>query len=183
MSVNKTNINNVYHKEILNHKITLSPDKINNNKNLNDILYDALNSSIGGKCLTTGYVKPNSLKIISKSFGLVATEKFDGSIIYVINFEADICNPKAGQEIECIVEDNIQSFVVAYINDGSENENHNGGIKKSPIHIYMAKHNHQGDETFIKLQKGDNIKIIVLNSNYEYNDSQIYVLGKFNGYV
>ncbi len=173
MSSKGNDANNIYHKEILDYKITLTPDKMNNRK-LNEILYDALNNTIGGKCLTTGYIKADTLKIISKSCGLVAAEKFDGSITYIINFEADICNPKIGQEIECTIEDNIQSFVVAYIGES---------MKKSPIHIYMAKHNHQGDEIFIKLQKGDRIKIIVLNSNFEYNDAQIYVLGKFNGYA
>jgi DNA-directed RNA polymerase subunit E'/Rpb7 len=158
---------NIYNKQILESTVFIKPFDLN--RNINDILELRLREKVEGVCLKEGFVKLNSSKILSRTVGLINTANFDGNTYYDIKYEAEVCCPKNGDIIECKVLDNNKSSVNAYVEDE----------KSSPLNIFLARQHHQGNSTFVELQKEDIITIKVIAIKYEYLDRQILVLGEF----
>ena len=68
---------NIYTKQIINEKIILKFSDVNND--LENILLTKIKTKIEGKCINHGYVKTNSIKLLSYSSG----ELFSDSIILI----------------------------------------------------------------------------------------------------
>ena len=60
---------NIYTKVLLTRSIALECKSINSN--ITNTLLQVLNSTINGKCIDEGYVKQDSISIVSYSSGLV----------------------------------------------------------------------------------------------------------------
>lgn len=136
---------------------------------INPILHNKLCKTVEGYCIAEGFVRPNSVKIISRSVGRLNLNLFNGNVNYAIRYTADICNPKRDQLIECIVIENNKSNVKAYIEDP----------EYSPINIYLTRENHLNDIKFTNLKKGDKIMVKIIKSKFEYRDTSITAVAKF----
>jgi DNA-directed RNA polymerase subunit E'/Rpb7 len=157
----------IYHEEILDTNINIYPRDLNGE--IDEILELNLRNKVEGICIKEGYVQPGSVNILSRSNGMMNVANFDGLIMYSIKYKVNICNPREGDIIECTVSDNNKSSVNAYYSDE----------ETSPLNIFIAKQFHIGDTDFIKLKKGDNIKVKVVRVDYSYLDKEVFVLGKF----
>ena len=157
----------IYNKRILNTTIYIKPYDLN--KKIDDVLNLRLQEKVEGICLKEGYIKPNTSNILSRTVGIINNGNFNGNIHYDIKYEAELCCPNNDDIIECKVLDNNKSAVNAYIEDE----------KTSPLIIILARQHHQGNKTFVELEKDDNINIKVIAIKYEYLDKQILVLGEF----
>ena len=158
----------IYHKNILDYTTSIVPKEIN--KNINITLTRKLKDDLEGKCIKEGYVKKDSIKIISRSLGEVLLSHFNGTILYHIKFQAEICNPLEGMIIDAQVT-NINKM-------GALAEIEHQDI--SPVAILIAKQHHIDNVNFENLKKGDNIKVKVLGKRYEYGDTQISIIGLLN---
>ena len=157
----------IFDFQILNACINIQPKDLNSD--IDDILEKKLKSKVEGICIKEGYIKPNSVSIVSRSNGVMNISNFAGLITFNIKYKAEVCNPKNDAIIHCYVSDNNKSAVNAYFDDE----------KNSPLNIFLAKQHHIGDSEFVKLQKNDSIEIKVIGSKYEYLDQEILVLGQF----
>lgn len=158
---------NIYHQEILDTKINIKSEDLN--KDIDEMIIENLKKKIEGICIKEGYVRPGSIKMLSRSNGKMEIEKFDGDITYYIKYQADICNPANSMVIDCYVSDNNKSAVFCYY----ENE------KTSPLKIFIPKQYHLGNAEFVKLSKGDYIEVEIVVSKFSYLDKEIYTLAKF----
>jgi DNA-directed RNA polymerase subunit E'/Rpb7 len=152
-------------KTTLNHTISLEPKHINNliDKTITAILKDELES----KCIKYGYIKPNSIHILSRSLGNVLASQFNGSVIYNVSLSADICNPLEDDIIKAKISSINKMGVMAYVGD-----------KDDPyISILLAKQHHIENDAFDKLKVEENIHVRVVGKRFEYGDSQISVIG------
>ena len=85
------------------------------NSNINDIILDKLKNKIGNKCNKYGYIKKDSIEIISKTIGKIISGHFDGSVYYKIEFNADIVNPNEEDIIDCkILKKNKHGILANY---------------------------------------------------------------------
>ena len=142
------------------------PHEISNN--INDILLSKIKNEIEGKCCNIGYIQKNSLKIIQKSLGSHLTSHFNGTIMYLVKYIANICNPVEGMKIKCKIININKMGILA----------HGGDDSPSPLNILLARQHHVEDEYFNKLQINDEIYISVLGKRFEYGDNQISIIGK-----
>ena len=159
--INKKDFKNIFYKGIINQKLTLSI--INIGDNLKSTIEQVISSNIEGKCITEGYIKPNSIKLISYSSGLI-----DGSnVIFDVVFECLMCFPTEGMIINCLVKNITKAGIKAETSDDP-----------SPVIIFLAKEHHKNIKSFTSLKEEQNIEIKVIGQRYEINDKFISIIGE-----
>lgn len=122
-----------------------------------------------GKCLTNGYVKRDSIEIISRSLGKTNMYNNLSSIYYHVQFKASILNPQKEEIIPCIVKKQNKMGILAV------------GQNNIPLRIIIARQHHS-DEIWAKYHDvniGDKIKVKVIGSRFSINDRIISVIAKF----
>lgn len=151
----------IYFNCVLNRKIIIEPKYLN--KNIDQYIENYLKKKIEGSCIHEGYVKPDTVKILKKSAGMLIGSRFTGDITYDIAYTASICNPVIGNVIECTIK---------FINKL--------GIlcTAGPINIIISRQFHINSEELNHLQTGDLIKVEVLASKFSLNDKEIKIIAK-----
>ena len=132
----------LYKTIMLEEYIYLKPMDLNNK--IDDIILVKLKKKIEGKCIKVGYVSPDSVKILTRSLGIINNSNFDGITMYKVRFTVNVCNPAIGQIIQCNVFNIDKSQVICYIDNPDT----------SPLEIYLFKHHHVGNVDFANLKNG-----------------------------
>tara|TARA_B100000902_G_scaffold400009_1_gene474518 strand:- start:7648 stop:8217 length:570 start_codon:yes stop_codon:yes gene_type:complete len=157
----KKDIKDIFYKGVINKNISLSI--VNIGDNLKDTIEQVISKEIEGKCISEGYIKPNSTKIISYSSGLI-----DGAnILFSVIFECLICYPTEGMIINCNIKNITKAGIKAQTND-----------EPSPVIIFLAKEHHKKIKSFTSLSVEDNIQIKVIGQRYELHDKFISIIGE-----
>jgi hypothetical protein len=132
-------------------------------KNISGILEHAL-KSLEGKCITEGYLKRHSTKIVNYSSGILK----NCYVVFTVTFEGQIAVPTIQQELTCIVETNTIAGLQCKLHLESE----------SPFIIFLAKDHHMDNKEFFKCNIGSIIKVSVIGSRFSVNDSNISIIAK-----
>ena len=152
----------IFMKNILTRKIILPFQSVGSN--IKENIIKILEQESYNKCSKEGYIKNNSINILSYSSGVVE----ENHVVFDVSFECDICHPVEGQLIKCQVQNITRAGIKAtYVKE-----------KKSPIIVFIARDHHYSNEGFNKLKENDNITIKVIGIRYELNDEFISVLGE-----
>lgn len=155
---------NIYSNSIINKPISIS--FINLGSELKKTFTDILKRQIEGKCIEEGYVKTNSIKILSYSTG-----ELDGSnVIFHVIFECLICFPVEGMFINCVAKNITKAGIKAEIETN--------GTEKSPLIIFLARDHNYLNKKFSNIGIEEKIKIRVIGQRFELNDEYISVLGE-----
>ena len=96
----------LYMKSILTRKIVLPFNNLGSN--LQDILSHYLKTSLEGKCIIEGFVRPTTTNLLHYTAGRVT----DSGCSFEVIFEAHICKPVEGMKIKCIVKNVTKSVIV-----------------------------------------------------------------------
>jgi len=159
----------LYRNVLLEEYIYLKPADLNNK--IDDIIMQKLKRKVEGKCIKVGYVVPDSIKILTRSLGIVNNTNFDGITMYKVKYCVDVCNPAVGQIIHCSVFNIDKSQVICYIDNP----------ETSPLEVFLFKHHHTGNTEFAGLKIGDMVSVRVGGSKWEYRDKQIITIAQFVG--
>lgn len=159
---------NPYEKQILSHTISIKP-RLLNSKDIDKIILNELIRKIGKKCISNGIVNTDTIQILSRSLGQLYNHDLTGSIHYVIKFSADICSPKEGQIVTCIVDKHTDTQTICYI----------GNESTSPLEIYLSKQNYINNKEYASLKKGDIINVKIIASNIEMGCDKIDTIAEF----
>tara|TARA_B110000495_G_C22998894_1_gene589277 strand:- start:918 stop:1475 length:558 start_codon:yes stop_codon:yes gene_type:complete len=152
----------IFMKNILTRKIILPFQSVGSN--IKENIIKILEKESYNKCSKEGYIKNNSINILSYSSGVVE----ENHVVFDISFECDVCHPVEGQLIKCQVQNITRAGIKAvYVKE-----------KKSPIIVFIARDHHYSNDGFNKLKENDNITIKVIGIRYELNDEFISVLGE-----
>lgn len=169
-SVNKNTSAPIYEERVLSTSIHLSPRYLNN-VNLNDIIQQALKQKVEGRCISDGYIRPDSVFILSRNLGCMENHDFSGSITYTLKYKADICSPKEGQIIECIVDTHDETNSVCYVGDS----------EISPVEIYLFREHYLGNAEYAALKKGKKIMVKVIESHIEFGAEKVLISAVYLG--
>ena len=156
----------LYKNMLLDEYIYLDPIDLNNK--INDIILAKLKHKVENRCHKYGYIIKNSVKIQTRSLGMINNASFDGKTTYKVKYTADVCNPVIGQIIQCQVKNIDKSEVMCYIDTP----------ETSPIEIYLFKQNHVDNAEFMKLKLDDVINVKIAGSKWEHNSKQIMSIAK-----
>jgi DNA-directed RNA polymerase subunit E'/Rpb7 len=164
-SIKKTTLDNshVYIRSLLTQKTVLKYDEVN--AELFNILETKIKKLNEGKCIKEGYVKNNSVKLLTYSSG----ELFDNKILFECVFECLITNPVESTLIYCITKSITKVGVRAELIVDDE---------VSPYIIFIARDHHYDNESFSHIKENDIIQVRILGQRYELNDKYISIIAE-----
>jgi DNA-directed RNA polymerase subunit E'/Rpb7 len=156
-------IQTVYSRCMLTRKIVLPISTIG--KTLKENIEENIKSTIEGRCVVEGYVKPHSSKIVTYSSGIIQR---GNNIAFEVVFECDVCFPVEGMIITCVA----KNITKAGIRAESAND------IPSPIIVFLAKDHHFNSTQFAEVQEGDKINVRVIGQRFELNDKYISIIAE-----
>jgi DNA-directed RNA polymerase subunit E'/Rpb7 len=162
----------IYETRQLTTQINLHPSALNYS-DINEIIHNKLKKKIEGKCIGDGYIKEESVNIISRSLGMMLNTDFSGSVSYEIIYSAEVCNPKEGQVLEVVVDTLDETNTVCYYIDE----------ETSPIEIYLFKQHYLENQDYSSLKEGDKILVKILETQIEFGQDKILATAEFLGRV
>jgi DNA-directed RNA polymerase subunit E'/Rpb7 len=153
----------IYSRCLINRKIILPITAIG--KNLVKTIEENIKIQFEGKCIVEGFVKPESIKIITYSSGLIER---GNNILFDVVFECEVCFPVEGMIIVCTAKNITKAGIRA------ESSN----MVPSPIVVFIAKDHHYNMEYFSEIKEGDTINVKVIGQRFELNDKYISIIGE-----
>lgn len=162
MDASNTINNEVYYKGLLNRYVNIPFTLVG--RNIDTIITKYL-SDIEGKCNEEGYIKPNSIKLINYSSGLLN----GANIKFNVNFECYICNPTEGLTINCKVTNVSKAGIRAILNTEDID---------SPLMVFIIREHNYSNEMFNNIKEDDIINVKIVGSRFELNDSFVTVIGE-----
>jgi DNA-directed RNA polymerase subunit E'/Rpb7 len=134
-------------------------------KDEKDVLLEIVKNRFEGKCIVEGYVKPNSMKIVTVSSGKIERGSF---VSFELTIQCKVCLPVEGM----ILSSKAMEINKAGIRAEIPNEN------PSPLVIYVSRDHQVNKESFQKVKQGDILNIKVVGQRFELYDNYISVIGE-----
>ena len=151
----------LYALNMLSRKIYLDISEIG--KNLFQVIQTKLKIEYEGKCSIEGYIKKNSIRLVTTSAGHI----IENNVCYNVMFECLVCSPVEGMNINnCIIKNITKAGIRANINDETEN----------PLTIFIARDHHFDKNYFSTLNIDDIINVKVIGQRFELNDNTISII-------
>ena len=155
-------VKGIYIKNILTRKIHLPFSSLGNN--IKELLQQKLSIKYEGKCIKEGFLKPNSIEIITYSSGVVKGD----NVLFDVVFNCLICKPVEGMRIKV----NVINVTKAGIRAEYKNP--------TPIVVFISRDQSYSDKEFNSIKEDDMIYIKVIGIRYELNDTFISVIATFD---
>lgn len=153
----------VYIRSVLTQKILLHISEIGHNIKQN--LEHKIIHQSEGKCIAEGFIRPNSVRIVNYSSGLVNSEYIEFQAV----FECMICHPVEGMLIECTTKTITKAGIHAEVL--TEND-------IVPVTVFIARDHHNTNKYFNSIKENMKIMVKVLGVRFELNDSYICAIGQ-----
>jgi DNA-directed RNA polymerase subunit E'/Rpb7 len=153
--------NNLYTSMIISKKVFINMKNIGSN--LKEIMLKLIENEIAGKCIKEGYIKPDSISIISYSNGIQERDyiKFD------VVIECLVCNPVEGQQLTCTAENITKAGIRAAVSDDN-----------NPLIIFIARDHNYLNKNFSNIKEKQEITVRVIGQRFELNDKNISVIAE-----
>lgn len=156
---------NIYFNTLIKKSVVVEPKYLTTQ--IDDYILKVLKKKYEGKCLHEGYIKEDTIVIEKKSAGLLYGSHFTGEMTYTILFQAQVCNPVAGNTIEFEIQSKNQMCLRGVL---------------GPMEIVIPKEMAIDNPDELKLlnsyQIGDKIKVEVIKSRFFPNGKNIRVIAK-----
>ncbi len=156
-------IQTIYSRGLLTRNIVLPITAIG--RNIKETIEENIKTNFEGKCVVEGYIKTNSVKIITYSSGLIVR---GNTILFEVVFECEVCFPVEGMLIQCLA----KNITKAGIRAETANE------VPSPVVVFIAKDHHYNNDYFADVKEGDKITVRVIGQRFELNDKYISIIGE-----
>lgn len=153
--------NNLYNKSLLSKQIFIPSHQIG--RNIVNKIQNHIASEVEGKCIIEGYVKSNSVNIISYSNGIVTGRNIKINVTY----ECLICAPVEGALIQCVAKNITKAGIRAEIDE-----------EENPVVIFVARDHHYKTEQFADVKVGEYIDVKVVGQRFELNDTHVSVIAE-----
>ena len=152
-------------------KVALGPRVLNelrsNNKTLDDLILSVLREKLEGKCNHHGYVVPDSIKLLSRSMGILENGRFTGNILFYVQAQGMVYNPANGTAIVgTVLKKNKMGLYVIY---------------KDAIRILVPRDLHLKNPDYETIVPGNQISIKICKSRFQVNDPFIMSVGVLDG--
>jgi ribA/ribD-fused uncharacterized protein len=155
---------------IFEERIPLTPRDLRKDlENIDSILLEKLSNRLENKCSRNGFVKPDTLQILSRSMGYIENGRFTGDVVYHIQAQGKVYNPPAGFLLEGIViRKNKMGMYVSF---------------EDAIRIILPRDLHLGNTEFEEADIGSLVRVEIQKSRFQVNDPYILSVGLFRGLI
>lgn len=151
----------IYMQNILNRKVQLPFSKVGSN--LTENIITSLSRKLDGKCVQEGYIKPNTIRLINYSAGVI----YGDEVTFTVLFECLVCRPVEGMKFKAIVKNITKAGIRCESKDNP-----------SPVVVFIARDHHFKQKEFSQLNVDDEITVRVIGIRYELNDEYISVIAE-----
>ena len=152
-----------YILSVLVMKVYLSINEIG--RNIKQNLERIIVSKIEGRCIVEGFIRPDSVHIMTYSSGKVNGDKVE----FHTTFECMICHPVEGMLIECNCKTITKAGIHAEVVDKKGN---------TPVVVFVARDHHISNNMFEHVKENAKLLVKIIGIRYELNDPNICVIGK-----
>ena len=156
----------VYMRSLLTMKVQLTMNEVG--QNIKDNLAKTISRKTEGRCISEGFIKPNSVKILSYSSGLIHNDKIE----FVVSFECMVCHPVEGMKIECMTKTITKAGIHAEVKDKDKDQ-----VETVPVTVFVARDHHFTNKEFASVKENQMILVEVIGVRFELNDPYICVIG------
>jgi DNA-directed RNA polymerase subunit E'/Rpb7 len=165
-------LENIFIRATLVDKIKLTPSQIGSN--LKEILQYKLQHKFEGKYSYHGYIKNNTIKVHEYSMGKIFNSSLNGDVEYMVQYQAEVCNPSIGSIVTVIVtKKNSFGVLTEYFIDDEKNN------KKTSILEIVVVNSHSNNSALSnQLNEGDVVNVEILGKKFELNDKVMSARGK-----
>jgi hypothetical protein len=133
-------------------------------KNLVQTLETTISKMVGGRCIVEGFVKPDSVRVITYSSGIVKGE----NVVFDVVFNCEVCYPVAGTVFHCIA----KHITKAGIHAESADE------QPSPFILYVARDHFYANEYFNSIEENEKFMARVIAPRFELNDRYVSIIAE-----
>ena len=158
----------MYKTVFLEEKVPLTPSDISkkeNVANLESLLLERLKAKIEARCISSGYVKPDSLEILHRSMGTAENGRYTGNYLFFVKLKCKVFHPETNTPIDCRVLKVNKMGAYAVFDEA--------------MRILLPRDLHIGNVEFDKLAPDDVVTVQVLRSRFQTNDPFISSVGLF----
>jgi DNA-directed RNA polymerase subunit E'/Rpb7 len=152
----------VYIRSVLQMKIALSIIEIG--KNLTQNLENVIRLKTEGKCIAEGFIRPNSVRVLTYSSGAIK----DDHVEFHTTYECMVCYPVKDMIVSCTVSEVTKAGIHAYVKDvDSDNV---------PITVFIARDHHSTSKYFNSIKEKATVDARIIGIRFELNDPSITTL-------
>ena len=128
------------------------------------LLHTTLVSCIEGRCISEGFIKPNTVKIVDFKCGKIVAKNVQFNLV----IECQVCNPNENSIITCIAKNITQAGIRAISSD-----------EHLPVVVYISRDYSMLTQNnyYNTIKEGDKIHVKVIGKRFEMNDKFIQIIG------
>ena len=153
---------NVYSLSQITKSISLPISAIG--KGLYQTIERTIAAMVEGKCIVEGFVKTDSVRVITYSSGLVKAD----SVLFNVVFECSVCYPVAGMLMNCVA----RNITKAGIRAESSEET------PSPFVLFIARDHYYASDYFNSLEEKEKFTARVIAQRFELNDKYVSIIAE-----
>jgi len=163
----KVDNNAIYVKSIIHRQVSVDFKSVGNN--IQTVILKMITHDIAGKCIREGYVKPEDIKVLSYSSGLMKSAK----VIFDVIVEVFLCNPVEGMLMSVFAVNVTKAGIKAEIRENAEERSFG-----RPVVVFVARDYHNDNDYFNNIREGEEFVVRVIGTRSEFNDQHIYVIAE-----
>lgn len=156
-------MDSITHNEILQQKIMVNITELE--KDIDGIIESKLRDSIGDRCLESGYINKDSIKMIRRSLGKFDAEHLKGDFIYIVEYECSITLPTEGVVLKGEVKSKNKMGLYVMVGD------------KNQIRVLLPKDYHSENEKFNQAKVNDEIEVQIVACDFNLGSTFINCVG------
>lgn len=149
----------VYMRSVLNMKIALSINEVG--KNLSQNLEKLIRLKTEGKCIAEGFIRPNTVRVLSYSSGNVKDDHVEFCVVY----ECLVCYPVKDMVVTCTVSEVTKAGIHGYVKDADSDN--------VPITVFIARDHHSTSKYFNSIKENAVVEARIIGVRFELNDPSI----------
>jgi len=153
---------NVYSLSQITKSITLPINAIG--KELHQTIERTIASMVEGKCIVEGFVKTDSVRVITYSSGLVKSD----TVTFNVVFECSVCFPVSGMLLNCIAKNITKAGIRA---ESSEET-------PSPFVLFIARDHYYSSDYFNSIEEKEKFTARVIAQRFELNDKYVSIIAE-----
>ena len=131
--------------------------------NIEYIIKEELIEKLEGKCNKDGFIKPDSIRILSISSGEIVSDM----VVFHVTIECLLCHPMEGMTIH-VKAVNVTKAGIRAISADHE---------VSPFDVFVARDHNYMSKEFTNIEVGQTFYIDIIGSRFEIFDPTISILG------
>jgi DNA-directed RNA polymerase subunit E'/Rpb7 len=155
-------IRTVYSLSQITKKIGLPINAIG--RKLQQTIEETIAAMVEGRCIVEGYVKPQSVRVITYSSGLIKGTE----VVFDVVFECEVCFPVAGMLFSCVA----KNITKAGIRAESVDE------MPSPFVLFVARDHYYASDYFNSIEEKQKFTARVIAQRFELNDKYVSIIAE-----